>query len=220
MYAHISASISVLRGNLINGIYHQDVGTLTQFLINCAHFIVDDVLELVATFQSVRICPATRMSRRYASGHAKSDTIPSNLRSNKYQPSCRPQSSSEQSLPFRSRARNTLQSCTLVHTHPTTKEYDHHLLTTVITTPLLPLPSKRQSRNRVHNPPDARLPSSDLAGRARVRRRHIHARITRKEVPRSKKDRHGLRWHYGIIFRRWKMREAKSVPEHDVCIIE
>ena len=59
-----------------------------------------------------------------------------------------------------------------------------------------------------------------LAWSRRVARWHIKRGVLQKEIPRSQEHGHGLCRHHGIILWRWKMRDAKCVPEYNIRILD
>lgn len=60
----------------------------------------------------------------------------------------------------------------------------------------------------------------DLARRGAVARGDIQRGVPEEEIPRPQEHRHGLYGHDGEILGSGKMREAESVPEHDVGVFD
>ena len=73
----------------------------------------------------------------------------------------------------------------------------------------------------IHTSRAVRLPSiTNAARRAGERRRDVHRRVLREEVPRTKQNRHGLRGHDRVVFRRWEVGDAECVPHDDVLVFD
>ena len=64
------------------------------------------------------------------------------------------------------------------------------------------------------------LASEDLAGCPCIAGWHIERRIPHEEVSRAQQQGHRLRRHDGVIFWRREVRDAESVPEHNVFVID
>jgi len=76
--------------------------------------------------------------------------------------------------------------------------------------------TKRHSTQLIHK----RTSLLNTTRNAAIARRNIHTRITYEEVARSQQQRHGLSRHNRKVFRRWEMRDAECVPQHDIGVVE
>lgn len=65
-----------------------------------------------------------------------------------------------------------------------------------------------------------RLAGYDLARRPGIAGWDIKSWVPDEEVPRSKKQRHRLCRHDGVIFWRREVRDAKCVPKHNVLVVD